>query len=280
MKQSRTYLFLAAFVVITTLTSYAQAPDYTAKSFSPAIMDNSFLIEEAYNQEPGVVQHIFNMMSFTNPQKDFNFSFTQEWPLFGQSHQISLTIPYLVLNSGTLKGLGDVLINYRYQLSSEDDWATVAPRLSLCLPSGNADDGMGSGVTGIQFNFPVSKRFSEKLVMHGNAGVTVLPNSKGFDTGLNEVRKNLVSYFGGMSVIWLAGSQYNVMLEFLFNDFSEIDKNGSVNRSSEVIINPGIRYAFDIDDLQIVPGLSVPLSISNSAPKKSLFLYLSFEHPF
>src|SRR2546423_9129855 len=24
------------------------------------IMDNSFLIEEAYNQEPGIVQHIFN----------------------------------------------------------------------------------------------------------------------------------------------------------------------------------------------------------------------------
>ena len=24
------------------------------------IQDNSFLIEEAYNQEPGVVQHIFN----------------------------------------------------------------------------------------------------------------------------------------------------------------------------------------------------------------------------
>ena len=82
-----------------------------ANEFSPAIEDNSFFIEEAYNQDPRVVQHIFNGMSFTLPQKDVVFSFTQEWPVGSQNHQLSFTIPYALLNSNTVSGIGDVLIN-------------------------------------------------------------------------------------------------------------------------------------------------------------------------
>src|SRR5947207_12032333 len=63
------------------------------------IMDNSFLIEEAYNQEAGVVQHIFNgLYSFNRftgvGEKRADLSFTQEWPVYGQTHQFSYTIPY------------------------------------------------------------------------------------------------------------------------------------------------------------------------------------------
>src|ERR1041384_8289545 len=58
------------------------------------IEDNSFLIEEAYNQEPVVVQHIFNAICVNNPKnRGWTFSFTQEWPVFGQEHQPSYTIP-------------------------------------------------------------------------------------------------------------------------------------------------------------------------------------------
>ncbi|HUS20121.1 MAG TPA: hypothetical protein VMZ25_10765, partial [Terriglobales bacterium] len=45
----------------------------------PAIEDNSFLIEEAYNQEHGVVQHIQSFTRTWNSQ-DWVYSFTQEWP--------------------------------------------------------------------------------------------------------------------------------------------------------------------------------------------------------
>ena len=35
------------------------------------IQDNSFFIEKAYNQEPGVVQHIFNLpIDFTNGSRE------------------------------------------------------------------------------------------------------------------------------------------------------------------------------------------------------------------
>ena len=54
-----------------------------------------FYVEEAYNQEPGVVQHIFNVpISFTDGSREITPVFTQEWPVFSQTHQFSYTIPY------------------------------------------------------------------------------------------------------------------------------------------------------------------------------------------
>ena len=58
------------------------------------IQDNSFFLEEAYNQEPGVVQHILNLpINFTKGAREIGPSFTQEWPVFSQTHQFSYTIP-------------------------------------------------------------------------------------------------------------------------------------------------------------------------------------------
>src|SRR5438445_13715185 len=46
----------------------------------PAIQDNSFLVEEAYNQEFGVVQHIQTLQRLWD-SKDWVYTFTQEWPV-------------------------------------------------------------------------------------------------------------------------------------------------------------------------------------------------------
>lgn len=62
-----------------------------SEPLAKGIQDNSFFIEEAYNQEPGVVQHIFNLpIDFTNGSREIAPSFTQEWPVFSQTHQFSL----------------------------------------------------------------------------------------------------------------------------------------------------------------------------------------------
>ena len=42
-----------------------------------AIQDNSFLLEEAYNQEAGVVQHI-NTFTRYRESRDWVYTFTQE----------------------------------------------------------------------------------------------------------------------------------------------------------------------------------------------------------
>lgn len=239
-----------------------------------AIADNSFLIEEAYNQSPRVVQHIFNLM-ISRPAHDIDLSLTQEWPVISQRHQLSFTLPYAWLNKNSVHGLGDIVINYRYQLTGEDQWAVTAPRLSVIIPSGDEKKELGTGKTGFEFNLPVSKRLSAQWIIHANAGATYTPGVK-FGTE----KKNLKGYHAGASVIWLWKSNFNVMLEWLSTFDDEMNSAGKMKIKPTHIINPGIRYAQNFGDLQVVPGLSVPLQVNGKDKMRALFLYLSFEHPF
>jgi hypothetical protein len=267
---------LAIAVVIVLLVS----PDVTKSQFSDAIEDNSFFIEEAYNQEPRVVQHILNGLYFGSPSRDFLLSFTQEWPVGSQDHQLSLTVPYFSLNGNIASGVGDILVNYRYQLHTGDDWAAVSPRLSVVLPTGSSAKGLGMGVVGVQFNLPVSRRLTEYLVAHLNAGGTVLPSVKGVDAAGVEVRRTLTFWNVGGSIIVLTSARLNLMMEVSGNFFSEVGTNGNVVRGTETVVSPGLRYAVDVGQLQIVPGVAVPVLLGDGANRTGAFMYLSFEHPF
>ena len=44
-------------------------------------------------------------------------NFTQEWPVPGMTHQLSYTL--LFASNGEATGIGDVLLNYRFQLREE-----------------------------------------------------------------------------------------------------------------------------------------------------------------
>lgn len=65
------------------------------KKFEPKhIRDNGFLVEEAFNQEPGEVQNIFNWVhqwdrTAVRKTRDFTFAYTMELPLGSQKHQFS-----------------------------------------------------------------------------------------------------------------------------------------------------------------------------------------------
>lgn len=98
------------------------------------VQDNLCLLEEAYNQEPGVVQHI---SCLRGQGRDRFFNFTQEWPLGSQAHQFSYSLPYSWLRSEgrRVQGVGDILLNYRYQaLYESSETPAFAPRLSLIMP--------------------------------------------------------------------------------------------------------------------------------------------------
>src|SRR5205807_6402543 len=69
----------------------------TAPEGESQIQDNSFLIEEAYNQDPGVVQHIQTFSRATRGG-DWLYTFTQEWPVPGITHQLSYTLPLARVN--------------------------------------------------------------------------------------------------------------------------------------------------------------------------------------
>ncbi|MBI3193152.1 MAG: hypothetical protein HYZ34_01650, partial [Ignavibacteriae bacterium] len=95
-----------------------------------------------------------------------------------------------------------------------------------------------------------------------------------------EITRTLPSYNTALSFIWLAQSNFNIMIEAAENFISEIDDKGDVASSRETIISPGIRYAIDIGELQVVPGIAFPFSFSQTSNRNGMFLYLSFEHPF
>jgi len=238
------------------------------------IQDNSFLLEEAYNQEAGVVQHISN---YARTGRDWAFSFTQEWPLGGIQHQLSYTIPFLN-TEGRGTGLGDVALNYRYQLAGNPQArVVVAPRLSLLLPTGSEAAGRGRGGVGAQVNLPLTLVLSETVVTHWNAGASLTPSARNAAGG----QATTYGFNLGGSVIWLARPRFNLLLETVWYDAGEVVSEGRTSRASTWILNPGIRTAIDSGHLQVVPGAAYTIGLGPDGDEADgLFLYLSFEHPF
>lgn len=251
-----------------------------AKEYSSAIEDNSLLVEEAFNQEDSVVQHIFNALYFRRPSENTLASFTQEWPLFGADHQLSYTILYAFLSGPSIDGFGDVFVNYRYQLAGDNAWAAISPRLSIILPTGNADKGLGTGALGWQINLPFSKRVSDRWIIHWNAGMTLFPHVTGTTAGGATVTRTLSWYTAAASVIWLAHPLWNLMLESSASRVADLGADGNRLWSTEMIFNPAFRCAVNFGELQIVPALGIPVSILEGTARVGVFFYLSFEHPF
>jgi hypothetical protein len=234
------------------------------QAWPKAISDNSFLVEEAYNQEPGVVQHISTFFQQPAPLHASDWSFTQEWPVGGQRHQLSYTLSYLVRDAGD--GLGDVLLNYRYQLLDGQGGTAISPRLTFVRPRAAP----GTGGAGLQANLPVSRRWSAGLVTHFNAGITHLVRNHASD---------LRGYTLGASVIGLLRPGFNVLLEGVVA-WADSTDGGRVARERQIVLSPGVRGAIDVGGVQIVPGVALPLSRSDGRTHAGVFAYLSVEHAF
>ena len=233
-----------------------------------ALQDNSFLIEEAYNQEPGVVQHIVTMR---RQNRDWFFAFTQEWPLGNQTHQFSYTIPYTWLRRAA-RGFGDIALNYRYQALFETDHTPAfSPRITLLVPSGNAAKDLGVGAAGYQINLPLSKIVSDRVTLHANAGLTSYFDVQG---------RRPVSYNLGGSAIYAVTREFNLMLESLGEWTETVETSGSITREASFTLNPGFRYAFNLTSGQLVFGFAAPVRFTRGARDYGAFLYLSFEHTF
>ena len=247
------------------------------------IMDNSFLVEEAYNQEKGIVQHIataqFGAESPARPDDQFWYlTFTQEWPLGSQTHQLSYTIPYTSLQSAgqTESGLGDILLNYRLQAYFDHTSLTAfAPRASLILPTGDPRLGLGEDTVGFQGNLPFSTTLGDRVFVHLNAGLTYLPNSASAGD------RDLTHFNAGASVIYAPLRDLHLMLEWV-GYWNESRIPGEWREQNFVsLISPGLRKAFDFSaGTQLVLGAALPVGLTSMSPEIGVFLYISFEHPF
>lgn len=238
------------------------------------IQDNSFLLEEAYNQEDGVVQHI-QMFQYFKKSKNWQYTFTQEWPVPKQANQFSYTIPVAHMSDpANASGIGDIALNYRYQAVFKDHIA-LSPRFSLILPTGDYKKGLGTDSVGLQVNIPLSVELSDKFVTHWNLGATYTPNSK--EPGGAKVDTTGFNY--GASLIYLATENFNLMIETAGTSGESVQPDGSKQQSSTFFINPGVRFAINLKSgLQIVPGFSIPIGVGPSKGEYGGLAYLSFEH--
>lgn len=264
---------IAALLALAAAPASAQAD--TAAAATEPIQDNSFLVEEAYNQDPGVVQHIGNFAR--DRGGDWAFSFTQEWPLGGVRNQISYSIP--LAHAGSETALGDVMVNYRYQwIGDADAQVAVSPRLSAILPTGSAEKGFGAGAFGVQGALPLSVVMVDRvLVAHSNVGVTWF--SRAQDAAGN--RGATTSFFVAQSAVWLVRPMFNVLVEGVWARDEFVSGPGLTDSEERAVISPGIRFGWNLPSgVQVVPGIAVPIGIGPSEGERALFLYFSVEHPF
>lgn len=261
------------------LTLAPSAIAFGAEEAGP-IEDNSFLVEEAYNQEPRVVQHIF---TWTHPRdsETWEAGFTQEWPLGGRRHQGSYTIPVQHPYDGTT-GIGDVAIHYRFMAAGVDGGPVAfAPRVTWSLPSGDASRNMGSGSHGFEFNLPVSVTLGSRFVSHSNAGLAWFHVPGESTTGSNPPPTERREARLAQSLIWLTTQRMNLMLELAWARSEAPGYAGDDDRAETFVLSPGIRWAHDFDNgLQIVPGIGVPIGLGPNRGERAVLLYASFEHGF
>lgn len=257
----------------------AFAPDLRAQDQDdpdkPFTDDNSILIEEAYNQEFGVVQHVTNL-SFSGPRRrDIGFELTQEWPIATIRDQFSYTLTLMRPDGGT-SGPGDFAMHYRRQFGMQGRPWAMAPTVSLTLPTGSVDDGRGDGSFGLELGLPLSYTISRDLVTHWNASAGVLPWAKisGSD------RKALKSAQLGGSVIGPTRSPIQLMLETLVTWEEEFVALNRIESSTAWILSPAVRIAFNVGGVQLVPGFAVPITRSEGESVTDFIVYFSVEHAF
>ena len=273
----RSFILSSLLVFLSTLL-LGQAAEKNTSASSP-IQDNSFLLEEAYNQEDGVVQHISTFTQLWN-SSDWAYTFTEEWPVPAHwRHQVSFTVGtgHSSAFPGSGAGAEDVLLNYRYQLiGSGESRLAFAPRLSLILPAGNSSLGRGYGGTGWQTNLPLSVVVHPRVVMHLNLGGTVIPHAQ---DAVHD-RARVYGYNSGVSAVFLVTHRFNVLMESLYTATESVTGPSRTEWSNSMLLSPGVRWALNFrNGLQVVPGIAYPVGVGPSRGQHGVFLYLSFEHP-
>ncbi len=267
------FLLFAAVLAVTPRPALAQvAPPRFG------ITDNSFLVEEAFNQDAGIFQNIFLVTRTTDRRWDG--SFTQEWPLGGVRHQFSFTVPFSVVSGDG--AAGDVLINYRYQVWTEDAQGhrpAFAPRATVILPSSAERRPLGAAGAGFQFNLPFSKAYGP-FYFHGNAGATWLEardaqRVAGRDAAGVARGEWLETSSVAGSAIWAARPMFNLTFEAYAQTESLID----APRERTVILMPGVRTGWNFGERQVVVGLGVPIT-RGDVHDRGVLLYGSLEMPF
>lgn len=268
-----------ALVLVGALAAASPAEAQPEAEETSRIRDNLFLMEEAYNQEPGVVQHI-QSFSYSFRSREWLYQFTEEWPVPTDLNQLSVTLPVVGLGQAAGGGaaLGDVLVNYRIQAVGLGgaSWIALSPRLSLLLPTGDVDAGTSRGAIGLQLNLPLSMELGRYVAVHLNAGLTVTPSARSPAGG----PRTALDVNAGLALVVQPLEWFNLLVETVYVMTDDLTGPPGDRFEHALVVDPGVRFAIDVRDvLQIVPGVSAPITVWPGEPADYAILgYLSFEH--
>ncbi len=85
----------------------------------------------------------------------------------------------------------------------------------------------------------------------------------------------------GQSVVWLARPKLNLLVETVWTRAQAVAGSRLTESKDALVVSPGLRFAHDFaNGLQVVPGIAFPIGIGPSRGERSVFVYLSLEHPF
>jgi hypothetical protein len=240
----------------------AQAAPDARRPFE--IADNSFLVEEAFNQEAGVFQ---NILVFRPPRAGaWELEFTQEWPLGGQRHQFSFTVPLAGVRASAAEDYhvtrGPLALTYRYQLTVEEGAGFASsPRLSVLIPREDVADQWG-----VQINLPFSRQFSNFYV-HANAGSTIEQLGSAATT----------RWHAAGSVIYRVLPMVHAMLESVYRT-DELESDAGWE--DDWVLSPGFRAGINLGDHQLVLGAALPIGLREANDTRHFITYISYELPF
>ena len=121
----------------------------------PALEVSGMLVEEAYNQEPGQVQQIAQVQ--VGRGGAWSAAYTQEWPLFGERHQVD--VEAAVVHHEGLASLG---AGYRYLLIGDEDAPlALSPGVELGWVREEAEGGGTENEWELELALPASVRLAE-----------------------------------------------------------------------------------------------------------------------
>ena len=264
MRQHMSSLLFLVGVIIAGASPAVLAQDPAPDRFG--IKDNSFLVEEAFNQEAGIFQNIFVMTRSRDGVYDG--SVTQEWPVLSMRHQFSFTMPFSAVSGHG--AVGDLMLNYRFQMwDGEGRLPAFSPRLSVIVPTSATRRSMGGNDAGWQVNLPFSKA-AGPVFFHWNAGTT-LRHEEQRDGATGDWSN---TPFVAGSAIGAITSMFNVVLESMV----QWERTDLV-RESSVTVSPGIRTGWNLGTKQVVVGVAVPVTWSDRRDLAVLG-YFSYELPF
>jgi hypothetical protein len=214
-------------------------PLATAGAHADEFADRTFFVEEAFAATDDATRHALQF-----GDESLTYALTQEWIAGGGAHHVSCSAPFAYSRHDQLE-LGDVSLHYRRQV--ERGRASIAPRLSITLPTARDEDAPRGHSPGIELNVPLSIIHTDRMASHWSVGLSSAAGA-GTDSAIGTAR-------GG--IVWVMRPGVAAVVEVAHDTASRVSDR-------RTLFSPGIRVAVPLSGGTVIaPGIALPLDVAD-----------------